>query len=289
MTFGGASFGDSLFGDGAESAPISNLGFEQGTNGIAALWHVESFTSSPLLFATFAGEKAVETFERGWVNDAYDFSGPAQIAAQFTDAPAPEVEGFERGWSNHPYMRASFPNAVATFSDGTFAERFETAWGNTSWVGAHSAYTLQYPLYSHGSDVEPFEAGWQNVEAYVFELTSSTGATFYGERATTFEGFQHVQEAQAYTADATDDELETTGHGLATDYRVVLASAVAGLMPSPLAPGVPYFVQAVPSADAFKLAPVAGAGSPIDITTAGSGLLKWSAPYENWVTLMVTI
>lgn len=286
MTFGGGTFGRSVFGDGAEGDALSNLGFEEGTLGLAPLWQIDDF-SSAFEWAVFSvGGEAYEDFEHGWGSDTPFVT----IAAQFT-GPLP-VESFESGWGNDAFMTVVFPATVDPFASGLYYEGFESGWSNDDYLFTFltAPWRTQGFLLVDLNDFEDFEDGWSN-DGYLFEFTGGelVSGSFYNVRALAVENFEHVLAPQQYTGSAGADTLATTGHGLAINYRVVLATPVAGAMPAPLAPSVPYYVQNVPDADSFKLAQTASAGSPIDLTSAGSGLLKWAATYEHWTSLMITI
>lgn len=295
MTIGGGTVGDCLFGDGAEGAEISNLGFEVGSFGFAPPWEIDNFVRGAFDPATFSGSDVAEAFEAGWLNFPYyadDFPSGGVASASFTGADPPDEEGYELGWLNEPYYRIAFAEAVATFTGGAFFDSFESGWGNSSFVTSFvdAPHLIQRFLLSTPADrdLEGFEDNWQN-SSYLFTFGALTAASFSGQRALAADGFVNVQVAATYTANTVSDALGSTAHGLSVNYRVVLASPVNGTMPSPLAPAIAYYVQAVPDANNFTLALTASAGAAIDITSAGTGLLKWSAPYENWVTLMTTI
>lgn len=293
MTFGGGTFGLSVHGDGAEGDSMSNLGFEVGTLGRADRWHIDNFSVASVDFAEFGPEsEAFDDFETGWNNAPNYLELPSGIAAAFTGANPPGVESFEAGWNNAPFMTTTYPAAVDAFSTGRFVEDFETGWSNDAFVLDlnTSAWLFQGVVLADGMDFEDFENGWSN-DTFLFALSSGdlSSASFSSVRALSVENFEFVKPVQSYTASTVTDALTTAAHGLALNYRVILASPVGGSMPTPLAPSVVYYVQNLPDANSFKLALAASAGSPIDITAAGSGLLTWTAPYEFWTTTMSTV
>ena len=279
--------GESLFGEGSGGTTVRNLGFEIGSNGFADSWELEDET----LLGSFAGFglAAFESFEIAWDNDGFAFVLAGDVAALFSTAvyvPAPPHDDFERGWSNFPYSFTSFTSAGAVFTGPEDADGFESGWDNDSylmtWAGGTAAVF-------DGHNFEDFEQGWSN-DAYVTVWTGgeTTDMVISGVIAKTVEDFEDVKVAQSYTADALTDRLFTTAHGLSVNYRVVLATPIGGAMPTPLVPGIPYYVQLVADADTFKLALIPSAGSAIGLSTTGSGLLKWSDPYEFWTEPMVT-
>lgn len=287
MTFGGGTFGSSILGDGSEGDALSNLSFEDGTLGFAQRWDVNDFTGDSLAFAEFSGGFTYEDFESEWANDLYQFQLSGTIGALFTGAlPA---EDFEINWNNTPFATVLPAVASATFSGGGFYEDFD-GWPDNTYVFFWIGYEFASALFSHGTDIEGFGINWNN-DSYLFTFAPAniTTATFYYVRARSVEDFEFVKTAQFYTAVTATDVLNTTAHGLALNYQVVLLTPSVGALPSPLAPAFNYFVQNVPDANNFKLGLTTAAGSPIDLTTTGSGLLQWTAPYEHWVTLMTTI
>ncbi len=281
--------GESLLGDGRGGTTIRNLGFEVGAYGRASSWESGSETQTGT-FAPF-GMEAAETFERGWANRPYAFTLPAVVAARFSSAiyvVAPSFEDFERGWANFPFFTSTFSAITCEFTGALDAEAFEAGWGNDAYLLTFAG-GLTAAVFG-GNPFDGFEAGWDN-DAYLFTFGGgdTTAMVISGQRAQTVEDFEHVQGSQLYSADPATDRIATVAHGLGVNYRVIFDSPIAGAMPTPIAPTVPYYVQAVADADHFAIALVASAGAAIDITSAGSGLLRWSAPYENWTSRMATI
>lgn len=281
--FGEGDFGACVFGDGSGGDTIRNLGFEEGTFGFAASWEVDGSTVAGT-FAEF-GVGAVEDFEHAWDNGGYDFDLEEAIAAAFSAdvyVTPPNMDDFERGWTNFPYSLTSFTGIAAVF-DGEQVEDFEEDWdANEDNLYVFDLGDLTAAVFGM-DDFEAFEEGWGN-DDYDLTWPGGTDAAFSGQLAASVEDFESVLLPKQFTIDNMLNTIETLAHGLGVDYRVIFAVPIAGSMPLPLAPLVPYYVQAVPDADSFKVALVAGAGAAIDITSNGEGLLMWSAPYEFWTT-----
>lgn len=295
MSYGGGTFGLCAFGSGLEGDPITNLGFELGSYGLATQWSSADFSSAAADWAAFNnGASAYEDFETGWGTSPFyiDTTFP-QISAAFTGAITANVEDFGNGWGNDGYLLLAMPLAQPTMSvTGGPTEGFGKGWSSdenyvTSFIA--QPYLTQNFVLTEVTDFEEFVSGW-SLAGYATDISgiSVTSASFAGLRALAVENFENVQVDQNYTAVAATDQIVSTAHGLSTNYRVVFDSPVAGGMPSPLAPSVTYFAVTIVDGNNFKVS-LASGGSVVDITTAGSGLLQWTAPFENWVTLMATI
>lgn len=286
MSLGDEDFGGCDLGDGANGDPITNLGFEQGGAGFAFRWQIRNVTARGV-FAAF-GLRAREDFERGWGNTPYFFALTNAIAAPLSASVyiAPKsFDDFERGWQNFPFLTTSFPAIAAVFTGPQNANNFEQGWDNDSYAFAWPGGTAAV---FDGNGFENFEQSWGNT-TYDFTWPGGTDFVISGQLAKTVEDFEDVKEPQLYTVDFMLEQLITIGHGLGADYGVIFDIPVAGLMPTPIAPGVRYYVQNVVDPDKFQIALLPAAAGPIDIATNGSGLLRWSAPWEFWVTKLVAV
>ncbi len=284
MSFGGGTFGGSLFGSGEEADPISNLGFETGSSGIATSWDFESFAARENFGAELADGSTFESFEHSWENDGYQ--------TDLVDGISASVETFELGWSNTDYIREGGPLIAPSFGtadvvgEGPTIESFEIGWGgNELFIFAFRGDAYGYELTDDGMGITTFGGDFGET----FGDGDTLAPVLSGVRALSVESFEDLALPLAYTADSSTDTLTTaTPHGLSVNYRVRLQSSVGGAMPAPLVPDVDYYVQAVGSSTTFKVAQTLG-GAAVDVTSNGSGLLIFTAPYENWTSVMTTI
>lgn len=283
MTIADSTFGTGTFGADEDGDVFSNLGFEIGSNGIADRWLTDNFVASSFVPGVFESGGAFEDFETGWSNDEYvtGFEA-ANLAAGLT-------EDFENLWQNVGYLKTTMPMAAGVFSaDGTGpnplqVENFEVGWGS------NQNYMWTFPESALADDNHAPTDFTDSSMKLVFDPGDLTTGTFSGLRALTVEQFANIQVPQLYAGSAANDTITTNGHNLSVNHRVVFASAIGGALPAPIVAGIPYYVQAVVDANNFKVALTASAGSAINLTGDGSGLLYWSAPYENWTTMMSTV
>lgn len=82
--------------------------------------------------------------------------------------------------------------------------------------------------------------------------------------------------AKTFTANATNDRLTSTAHGLANMDTVRLFPVDSGTLPAPLEENVPYTVRVI-DANTFQVYlmrhQAANGLQPIDLSTNGSGTL----------------
>lgn len=90
---------------------------------------------------------------------------------------------------------------------------------------------------------------------------------------------------KVFTADASTDFITSTSHGYANGDAVEVESE-QGTVPAGLSENTKYFVRDQ-TANTFKLAATAG-GAAIDLTTAGTGLMRVAKSYRQMVNTGVT-
>lgn len=273
---------------------IANLGFEDAAiaPGFADLWNVENVTARGV-FAEFADARAVERFESGWTNGGYSLThDPLSPRALFSGdvyvSPV-SAESFEAGWTNTSYMLTSFAAIGAVFApDSDPFDGFGKGWDNSPYLYAFSGGELSASVHD-GNGFENFEQGWGN-SGYAFAWVGgeTVAPSLSGALAKSAEDFAGLP-AQLYGVDTVGDYItHLTGHGLGAGYSLVFAQAIGGALPVPVVPALRYYVSSVASVYAFQVQ-VDPSIPQIDLTTAGSGLLKWSAPWEFWTAFMATI
>lgn len=273
---------------------IGNLGFEAaGTGpGFPTVWTVANVTARGY-FAEFANLRAVERFEEGWTNNAYvtehDPLSPRALFSGDVYVSPVSAESFEAGWTNTSYMLTTFAAIGVAFTpDADPFDGFGKGWDNDPYLYAFDGSELEASVHD-GNGFEDFEQEWGNT-GYALEWVGgeTVAPSLSGQLAKSVEDFEDVKGPQIYHVDGEAHGLVTPGHGLGLDYSVILDSPISGTMPDTLAPQVRYYVQALPFTDIFQLALVPSAPTPL-AAEQGSGLLRWSDPWEFWVTTMATI
>lgn len=276
-------FGSGSFGSGEEAGTFENLGFEVGANGFATRWEIDNFVQSSRVPGTFVAGAAFEDFSHGWATDAFAYT-PVGYVLGIT-------EGFELGWSNTGYMAAGMPVEAAAFGAAEFSqiqlrESFERGWSR------NEIYKFSFDMDPDVYDVTDEGRGPLTLLPVAtllsFTIDSLVQAVFSGARALAYESFEHVKTPVAVTADDATDTFTSAAHGLAVGYRVLFATTGNSSPPSPIGTVFPYYVQSAGSSSTFMVS-IASGGPAVDITDEGAGVMTFTAPYENWVSMMATI
>lgn len=92
-----------------------------------------------------------------------------------------------------------------------------------------------------------------------------SGGTFYGAIART--GVGEGRYGFGTVADVDTDVIQSAGHGLVDDMRVIVANVLAESLPAGLAEGTLYWVVGADT-DTFKLAATQG-GAAVNVTSVG--------------------
>lgn len=298
--FGEGGYGEGGFGGNSET--IKNLGFETGdSDGNPASW-ILSFLWGTEEYAQFAittdlsvqgGNPplygSVEGFEGAWLeNDLWvaTLSSPVAAVYDTSNPPTQTAERFAVGWQGNETFYYENPPYTAAVYGATAYEAFETGWANspylTEFQGAGIDLTL-WPM--NGGGAEAFETGW--VTGYISTFTTElSSASYTGLRALSAETFEHLKEDAVYSVVAATNVFTQVAHNLSANYQIYFQQSIGGSLPAPLVAGVPYYVRTAPTADTFTIALTEGAGSDLDITDAGSGLLYLHVVREFWATVL---
>lgn len=270
---------------------LANLGFEAGSAGAATSWTL-AFQSSAREIAGFT-QGPIETFESGWLTNEtslFVFSPGDLSAALFAaaDLPAPiAMENFEQGWSNNAFMLLSFPSIAGTpdmFED--WVVPFLAVLGDVTTATALFDTTLGPNGY------EAFENSWDTNETWVSDWGDVTPdpATWSGQLAASAETFNGNISYLYTAANATNLLTSSLPHGLGANYGVRILPAIGGTLPSPLVAnqvGLYKVDGATVTANDLKLKTPSGV--IVDLTTDGSGELRFDSPTEYWTSFMVTL
>lgn len=261
---------------------FANLGFESGADGLATAWALDNFTAAGI-FADLGpgGAESFEDWDPGYAF-AVDPLAPAALFSVNVYVTPHDEEDFENGWDNTPYLWSTFQAAAAAFAGPESVDDFTGGWSNDAYLTAFAGGELTAAAFD-GNAFENFEQSWGNT-GYLTEFAGPELAapSLSGVLAKTVEDFEDVKGPQLYTGDTINDSIVSVAHGLGVGYGLIFSIPVAGAMPAPLAPGVRYWVTFVIDPDNFNLTPIGPGGASVDITSAGLGLLQWTAPWEFW-------
>jgi len=276
---------------------FDNLSFEDESGtviGLPSVWTYSATAAAQEIAAFDRGEALPEqpgtreSFDGGWGVDSVvtDFDDPPnllQLEFAVFDATLPGgdegVEDYEEAWfGNHFFLYEFGSGDPAQFDTGApeSFEDFEHEWSaNEAFEFDWASVTASAAQFDTGApeSFEDFEHEWSTNELFDYDWSgvSSDAATFddgVGGTPETVEDYEEVLAPFTVTAIVGTDELVKASHGL-TSGQIVTLSNVGGFLPSPLAPGVEYFVL-VATANNFYLTATSG-GPAIVLTDAGTG------------------
>ncbi len=278
---------------------LTNLGFEDGTDGDADSWTVSETTTRERR-ALFGSVVLVddEEFETEWSsNESYLFAFvgfPTDLDIDIFDTGlgSPNgAENFEDGWSSNEGYSFELDSSETAVFVGPFGyESFETGWSsNESYFFTLPAPTAaSFDTAGTPEAFEDFEERWSSNESYAFAMGSTDAALFvvqvlFGSPVTAgHENFESVFAEHLVTFTPGTDLVNYTANPLDDDELVTFRVVGPGGLPNGLSLGVQYFVVN-DATNTVQVSQTLG-GSAIDILTTGSGAIYVQRdPANFWI------